>query len=220
MLQKIFALESGVIRGLLVAVVGLLVPIAGLFGVDTTALGAKAGPIVDGLSTLFIAAGLVYAGWARATKPNPPITDTAVAKTSERLEKEQQGGFVRVALLSMLAVVALAAAVALPGCQGTKAAYQAAESPDEVAFVVAEHYASAVKEAADIAPSAPAAAVRALQDADRRARPLVEQLKPLRDAYLATKSAADSAALQSALNQAVKAVADLVRAVKAAKAGA
>lgn len=105
------------------------------------------------------------------------------------------------------------------GCTGTRAAYSAAKSPDAVAYVVAEQYAASVKEAADLAavPTTPRGAVSAMQSADRKARPLVEKLRRLRNAYLAARSAENEAQLQSAVNDAVLAVADLLDAVKRAR---
>jgi hypothetical protein len=153
MLEKIFLLESGVIRGLLVALVGLAGVIASMFGIDQALFNAKASQLVDALNVVLVAGGVFYAGWARATKPNPPITDGAVAKTAVRIGVEgsvDQGGY---ATLTLLGAIALSAAVvlALPGCVGTKAAYAAAGSPDETAYVVAEHYAAVVGQAAALA---------------------------------------------------------------------
>lgn len=230
MLAKIFMLESGVIRGLLVAFVGLLGSVAALFGANATAFGAKAGPIIDGVSALLTAGGLMYAAWTRTTKPNPPLTDTAVIATSARLEAEgkppaatppKQGGFARPGVLIALSLACLVGAFAMQGCQGTKAAYAAADSPDETAFVVSEHYAAIVKEAAVLAarPGVPASAIMAMQRADQFARPVIEALRPLRDAYLASKSATDRALLEQKVNEAVLKLADLVRAVKAARGG-
>jgi hypothetical protein len=63
-------------RALLVAAVGLIGVIASLFGVDETLFSAKATKVVDALSTLLTLSGLVWAGYARARQPTPPITLT------------------------------------------------------------------------------------------------------------------------------------------------
>ncbi len=220
MLEKILLLESGVIRGLLVAFVGLVGSLASLFGVDEALFGAKAGPIVDGIVALLAAGGLFYAAWARATKPNPPITETAVAKTAERL-KAEQGGFARPGVLLALSLACLAAAFGISACQGTKAAYKAAGSPSETAFVVTEHYASIVQQAAALSrePGLPRGALERMQAADRVARPAIEALRPAAAAYEASKSETDRALLAEKVNEAVVKLADLVRAVKAARGG-
>lgn len=109
--------------------------------------------------------------------------------------------------------------VGLYGCTELRSAYQAAETPAELAYVLAEHYAGLVKAAADLAqkPTTPANVIAALQVADAKAKPVVAQLRPLRDAYLATRSAESEAELQAATDRAVLAIADLVRAVNNAR---
>lgn len=113
----------------------------------------------------------------------------------------------------------LPAVLALAGCQHTKEAYQAAETPDEYAYVMAEHYSSLLKEAADLAEKAttPRSAVQAMQRAELKATPAVKRLKELRDSYLAIRSADNEAALQAAIDKAVLLVADMVRAVRSAR---
>lgn len=113
----------------------------------------------------------------------------------------------------------LVSATLLAGCQHTREAYQAADTPDEYAFVMAEHYSSLLKEAADLKekPSTPRAAVAAMQDIERKATPAVKKLKELRDAYLAVRTAQTEEDLQEAIDKAVLLVADMVRAVRAAR---
>ena len=107
---------------------------------------------------------------------------------------------------------------ALAGCAGTQAAYKAAESPDEYAFVLVEHYSVLVEQAAKLKESGvlPMSAVRAMQQADLKAAPVIEKLRGLSQAYKAVNSAENEAQLQAAINEAVKVVAELVRAVRAA----
>jgi len=111
--------------------------------------------------------------------------------------------------------------LSLIGCAGTKAAYQQAQSPDEYAYVMAEHYSSLVRQAADLKerPSTPASAIAAMQRAELAARPLVAPLRPLRDAYIAGRSAQSELELQRAIDAAVLAIADLVRQVQMARGG-
>jgi hypothetical protein len=55
------------------------------------------------------------------------------------------------AIMGLLAVVALAVGVlGATGCAGTKAAYNAADTLEERAYVVTEHYAAVVHQAADL----------------------------------------------------------------------
>lgn len=68
--------DAGTMRALLVAAVGLIGVIAGLFGVDEALFSAKAAKFVDALSTLIAVAGVVWAGYARTRKPTPPVTLT------------------------------------------------------------------------------------------------------------------------------------------------
>lgn len=223
MLEKILLLESGVIRGLLVSFVGLVGSLASLFGVDEALFGTKAGPIVDGIVALLAAGGLFYAAWARATKPNPPITEGAVEKTAERLASEgKSGGFARPAFLLALSAACVLAAVVVSGCTGTRAAYKAADGDvGQLAFVVTEHYAAIVEQAANLSrsPGLPAGALQRMQAADRLARPAIEALRPAAAAWEASRSETDRALLAQKVNEAVVKLADLVRAVKAARGG-
>lgn len=112
----------------------------------------------------------------------------------------------------------LAAVLALAGCAGTRAAYQAAENPVQKASVVAEHYYAIVREAADLKEAgAPAAAVAKLQAADRVAKPLVIELTRLAEAYKAVRSAENELALQKAMNEAVIALNAFIEALRSAR---
>lgn len=115
--------------------------------------------------------------------------------------------------------MALPVAVSMHGCTQVQSAYKAAETPAELAYVLTEHYAALVKAAADLAskPTTPASVIVALQAADAKAKPVVLQLRPLRDAFLATKSAQTEQELQQATDRAVLAIAELVRAINTAR---
>lgn len=217
MLNKIAALDSQVIRALLVAIVGLIGLLLSFFGFDEGLFTERAGRVVDALLLVLSTGGVVWAGYARAYLPTPPITSTAIVKTQERQAKE--GGFARIGFLALISAVLLSGFLLLPGCQSTRAAYQAADSLDETSYVISEHYASLVREAADLAsrPTTPRGVVRAMQEADLAVAPVIDSLRRLRDAYVATRDAKTEAALQEAVNQAVILLADLVRQVNAAR---
>lgn len=150
---------------------------------------------------------------------------------------KSQSGFVHAALLAniVLGLAIVFAGVSLHGCVDTRAAYKAAplhgQAVSDTAYVVAEHYSAVVKEAADLRESGrvPAAIVQAMQEADRRARPLiigipdnattrpVLGLRQLAEKYTALHDAQTEAELQAAVNNAVLALGDLMRAVNSAK---
>lgn len=121
-------------------------------------------------------------------------------------------------LVSFVSVIALAA-LGFASCTGTGAAYKAADTVPKKAYVAAEHYASLVKEAAQLAgkPGMPRSAIEAMQAADRAALPVVNKLNNLRKAYTAVKSAENEEALQKAVDNAILLIADLVTAVKQAR---
>lgn len=128
-----------------------------------------------------------------------------------------------------LACVALAS-----GCTGTRAAYVAAEGkPDQVAYVIAEQYSSVLHEAADLkeSPSTPAEVTAGMQRADLAAQPAVDKLRPAANAYTEIKVAQEAAAtaegeaalqaayakLQTAINDAVALIAEVIEQVKKAR---
>jgi hypothetical protein len=86
MLEKIAKLDSLVLRGLAVALIGLIGKILSLAGVDEMVFSTKASEIVDALLTVITTAGVLYAAYARINKPNPPLSDAAVAKTQEMVD--------------------------------------------------------------------------------------------------------------------------------------
>ena len=79
MLEKIAKLDSLVLRGLAVALIGLIGKILSLAGVDEMLFSAKANEIVDAALTVLTTAGVLYAAYARINHPNPPLSDAAVA---------------------------------------------------------------------------------------------------------------------------------------------
>jgi hypothetical protein len=125
-------------------------------------------------------------------------------------------------LTRVLAAAALIVGLtAASGCAGTKAAYDAADTLEERAFVVTEHYAAVVKQAADLKDAGvlKGQALAKTREIESVARPVVLSLGDLVAKYNAAKSAETEVALQRALDEAVLAVANLVRVVKAAAGG-
>jgi hypothetical protein len=129
---------------------------------------------------------------------------------------------------AMMLAALLPLVMAISGCAGTRSAYAEADSVDEYAYVLTEHYASLVNQSANIAalPTTTQATKDALKRAaaaalpfvkgDATAVPRVPGLAELAGTYKQIRSAENEAALQKAINNAVIKVADLVRAVKAA----
>ncbi len=212
-MNQIGLLDSQVIRAALVALVGLLGLILSFFGVGEAAFSEKALKLVDAALLLITTGSVLWAAHARATKPTPPITDGAVAKTEAMTLK--QGGYARPAMLAVLLVAATFA-----GCVGTKAAFEeAARSPDaaaDTAYVIAEQYSATLDQALAIVanPATPPAVKAAIKQAELAATPVVLSLHGLRDSYVAVKSADNAAALQKAVNDAVLKVAALIRTIK------
>jgi hypothetical protein len=211
-MNKIPWYDSAILRQ---QIAQLLIQLAALFGIATGTLD-----IEGTVGAIFAGASALVALWTfitRLRKPTPPITDEAVERTQALAKK--QGGYVRAGMLALVLALGVPVAVSMHGCSGTVSAYKQVDNPAELAYVLAEHYAALVTQAADLRqkPGTPAAAIAAMQDADRRARPIIEKLPPLRTAYLQLKSTSTEAQLQAALDLAVTAIADLARAVSSAK---
>lgn len=124
--------------------------------------------------------------------------------------------------IGLLAIVALAVGIfGATGCAGTKAAYNAASTLEDRAYVVTEHYSAVIKQAADlkelgVLKGNELAQVRELETV---ARPVVLSLGDLVANYKAARTAETEVALQKALDDAVVALAQLVALVKASAAG-
>lgn len=243
MLERVPVLDSQVIRALVVAGVGVIGNILSFFGVDEALFGSeRVQHLADGIATLFTLGGIAWAAWARATKPTPPLTEAAKQATLEAVRvgdlkpAVKQAGFLRPGLAAMLIAVALAAVAGggLAGCSGTKAAFEAAHTRPEAvlpdtAYVLAEQYRAILKEAADLKQSGrlPAEVVARLQEADRVAKPLVIGdpsavppklgLRQLAETFQAVRNAQTEADLQRAVDDAVLAIANFIRAVDDAR---
>lgn len=217
--------ESAIVRHQVVQIVTALVALLGVnlgeVDVDATVVS-----IFSGIAAVVAVVTLL----TRLFKPAPPITDTAAQ--AENARKLKQGGFFRTPLVVLLGLASLGLAlVVLPGCQNTKAAYTAARSTDnaiaDTAYVVAEHYAAVVREAADLAEASttPPEVRDALKQADRIVRPLIvgnpdtgaPGVRQLAETYRAVRSAENAEKLQAAVNAAVLELAKLINAVKTAR---
>jgi hypothetical protein len=212
-------------------IVQLIVAGTAIVGVNTETidLDATVASIFAGIAALIA----VWTFITRLVKPAPNLTATAQNKEDELREAGKlppQRGFFRLGasvLVFALATIATLAFASLSGCAGTKAAYRAAESLPDTAYVVGEHYAAVVHEAANLAalPTTPADVKDAMKKADNAVRPLIlgnpstglPGLRTLAERYQAVRSAENEAALQAALNDAIRELANFINAVKAAR---
>jgi len=118
MLEIIKKLDSGTVRGLIVATIPLIVLIASFFGIDEAMFKANLEGWGEKIVALVSLAGVAWAAYARLLKPTPPLTETAAKLTQERLVQEaagKQGGYAGVGLLGLTAALSLAL-MALAGC--------------------------------------------------------------------------------------------------------
>ncbi len=115
------------------------------------------------------------------------------------------------------------ALVAIAGCTGTRTAYSSAETIDEYAFVITEHYAALVNQAANLAqsPSTTPTTRQTLRDAEAEVNaaivgtPEAPGLVPLAREYKAAEG--DPSKLQAAIDRAIVRLAEFVRTIKGVK---
>lgn len=216
--------KSAIIRQ---QIVQLIVAGLALFGIATDIDWSAT---VEAVFAGVAAAVAVWTVFTRLFKPAPNLTATAAAKEQELVAKgtlPKQGGFARIGSLLVLAFSGALALFVLQGCAGTQAAYRAASDLPDTAYVVTEHYAAVLKEAADLAalPGTPANVVAALQKADQAVKPLIigdpatglPGLRQLTETYQAVRDAKTEADLQIAINAAVRELSNFIKAVKAAR---
>jgi hypothetical protein len=87
MLEKISKLDSAVLRALLVAFVGLVGAILRAFGVGSEMFDKSAMELVDQVMLFITACAVLYAAYARISKPNPPLSDRAVTETQRLVDE-------------------------------------------------------------------------------------------------------------------------------------
>lgn len=129
----------------------------------------------------------------------------------------------------MKLVLALVLCAALIGCAGTRTAYDAASTPQQKAYVLAEHYSALVKQAADLKDSGALTgdALAKVQAADRRAKPFVigdpaadppqAGIRQLADAFEQVSSAENHIALEAAITHATLSINDFITNLKEAR---
>lgn len=223
--------QSAIVRQQIAQIVVALTALVGIklgaFDVDAT------------LQAIFAGIAALIGVWTLLTrifKPAPNLSVRAVNKEVELVNEKKippsptgpARGFFRPAFAFVLAACAALLSIAvLSGCAGTTGAYKAAKSLPDTAYVVTEHYAAVVKEAADLAqlPGTPDNVKAALKRADQVAKPLVlgdpalglPSLEVLAKRYQEVRDAKTEADLSAAVTRAVEAVAQFINAVKAAR---
>lgn len=161
------------------------------------------------------------------------VKEENAAKADSILKDQKQSGFIHAELLAniVLGIAIVFAGLSLHGCVSTQAAYKAAplhgETLVDTAYVMAEHYDAVLIEANALKDSGrvPAPQVEQMRAVDRIARPIFlgdpaksqPGILQLRDAYVSLHDAKSEVELQRATNDAARALADLINAVKAAR---
>lgn len=165
---------------------------------------------VEALFQIIALAATLWAAWKRKSSDIQPLTLNAAGAA------KKQGGFVRAGMLGLL--LAISAPMMLSACVQTTRAYRNADTPSDYALVLLEQYDAVLVEANRLKASdrLSGETLNSIRAADLKAQPFIDAIRPLQQAYEASRSSADAAALQSAVNNAITAVADLIRAVKAA----
>lgn len=219
-MEQIKWYESTTLRALLLAFVSQVIVWTG--AAETLPTGA-ATLVVDAVLQVVAIVATGYAAWARANRANPPITDTAMRKTEERQSGEvkeaqqSQGGFARPLMLAVLLAASVPVFVGLHGCASTQSAYKEADSFTEQVFVVLSHWESLQDEAIRIleAPTGVDPAIaQAIRAADAAGTPVMAELAAAEATWSAVRDAKTEAELQIALDNAVKRLAELLRANK------
>jgi hypothetical protein len=135
----------------------------------------------------------------------------------------KQGGFVRPMMLAILLGLSTMVLVApLSGCTQTARAIRNADTPADYALVFMQGYDAALKTTNALKASGALSGsnlerIRALELV---AYPLIRPIPALLEAYERTQSASDALALQKAVDDAVLAAAEFVRAVQEISKGA
>ncbi len=224
--------KSAIVRQQLGLLIGSLVT---LFGIQTGGIDidATVGSIMAGVAAVVGVVTIL----TRIFKPAPNLSQTAAAKEVELVRSGEipaqnpaQRGFVRstfILLVALFAGVCAIASLTLPGCAGTQSAYRAAQSLEDTAYVVTEHYAIVLSEATAIAsqPETPPEVKEALKKAAAAVQPIVRgdpangqpSLQELAQRYQSVRDAKTEADLQLAVNRALATLASFINAVKAAR---
>lgn len=185
------------VLGYLGVIMGVLVTSQGLFS-------------ERGLRWIVLINGIIIAvlGHYNNSKNPPPDTDNS---------KPTQNGFTRPLMLALVLAFSTAVLVApLSGCANTTRAVKNADTPADYALVFLAGYSSALKSANDYRLSGKMTPeeLAKIRELELRAYPFIQPIPKLQAAYEATYTAADAAALQKAIDEAVIAAADFIRAVQ------
>lgn len=226
--------------------------------VDLAFLEENGEAVVDGVLRALSGVIALYTMFTRAVKPAPNLTAAADQKEAELVESGKlpvekatvkavasvgspskvetavtklQGGYARVSFLLafLVALGACSGVLVLTGCASTLAAYETADTLEEEAYVLTEHFAALVHEAADLKgrqglTDATKDALRNAANASARyvvgdptTDPPLPGLDDLARTYQDVRSAENREALQLALDRAVVEVATFLRELRKAQ---
>lgn len=225
-MEKIPWLDSGIIRGGLLALGALIGLLASMFGVDEAMFAAKWTRAIDPILTIVATVATLYIMWKRSHSVTPPITDTAKAKTDERIEQtktvsKETGHAQRDLLISIATFISVVLLIGIvmssAGCGGTLRAYQQADTLEDQAKVLGEHYNSLQREAIALKAIVPANALKAMQRGDKEAAVAVVAVLRASEAYREGQSAQTQLELQQAIDKAAKAILTFSDAVNRAR---
>lgn len=224
--------KSAIIRQ---QIVQLLIAGTAFFGITSTDIDwdATVGSIFAGIA----AATAVWTIITRIFKPAPNMSNTAATKEADLIRKGEipnpnsVRGFVLPQLLGALLLAASfsVVVVTVSGCTGTRAAYREADTLPDKAYVALEQYFAILKEWKGIVtnPATPADVKEALQAAELKATPVFlgddeatpprPSIRKVASLYEATQNAKTATELQTAVNDAVRALTEFAAAVKAAR---
>lgn len=224
--------KSAIIRQ---QIVQLLIAGTAFFGITSTDIDwdATVGAIFAGVAALTA----VWTIITRIFKPAPNMSSTAAVKEQDLVRKGEipnPNGVRGFALPQLLGALLLAASltvvlVGATGCTGTRAAYSEADTLPDRAYVALEQYFAVLKEWKGIVtnPATPEDVREALKAAELKATPVFlgdpeatpprPSIRKLASLYQATQNAQNATELQTAVNDAVRALTDFSDAVKAAR---
>lgn len=198
-----------------------------VLGIATTVLGfiqAYPGlrdmmsPTAFGWTMFVIGIGVAICGFLNSNPNTAPPSN-------------RQGGFMLPRLLASLLLAASFGLVLVTasGCTGTRAAYEEADTLPDRAYVALEQYFAVLKEWKAIVtnPATPQEVTNFLKEAELKATPIFlgddtttparPSIRKLASLYQATQNAQTATELQTAVNDAVRALSEFSEAVKAAR---
>lgn len=188
------------------------------------------------IAGFFLNAWLVQVGNRNTTQEKVAESRMEVAKAMEtamHTPPPKSSGFARLGMLVLVGILGLGSLSFVSGCVNTREAYSvASESPSDERFantiyVVTEHYAAILNEAANLreAPGTPESLIDAMREADWTVKAIimgdpnkdVPGLQNLLRTHQAIRSAKTEAELQTAIDDAIRALSHFSKAVKAAR---